>query len=163
MLEQALVALAASGGSAVVTAAGTDAWDSARGRLARWLGRGDAEREGAELERLERTAVALRQAAPGEIERVSMRQEGTWQTRIEDLFEGLPDAERTRAADELRSLLAPHTTGAVTAGAGGAAVGGNADLRADRGSVVAVRMGDVTLGTAPEQPDPRQPGPDYQG
>ncbi|MGW3466207.1 hypothetical protein ACWDE9_44675, partial [Streptomyces olivaceoviridis] len=38
MLEQALTALAAAGGAAVVQAAGTDAWTGLRQAVARWFG-----------------------------------------------------------------------------------------------------------------------------
>ena len=48
MLDQALTALAASGGTALAQAARTDAWTSLRQELARWFGRGDAQREQAE-------------------------------------------------------------------------------------------------------------------
>jgi hypothetical protein len=52
LLSDALVALAAAGGTAVVQAAGTDLRADFRERVATWFGRGDAEREHAELERL---------------------------------------------------------------------------------------------------------------
>jgi hypothetical protein len=63
MLEQALTALAAAGGTAVVQAAGTDAWTGLRQAVARWFGRGDRQRERVELERLDRTAGELRHPA----------------------------------------------------------------------------------------------------
>lgn len=59
-----------------------------------------------------------------------------------------------QAVDELQALSSP--TGGVSATGEGQAVGGNVDIRADRGSAAAVRMGDVTVG------DPPQPGP-HQG
>ena len=64
MLDEALEALAMASGTAVVQAAGTDAWASFRTRIARFLSRGDTQRESSELERLSRTADILERAAP---------------------------------------------------------------------------------------------------
>ncbi|WP_331725080.1 hypothetical protein OG783_33760 (plasmid) [Streptomyces jietaisiensis] len=106
MLAEAMTALAAAGGSAVVQAAGTDAWEGLRSRLARWFGRGDAARQRGELERLERSAAELEAADPGAADRVRTRQEAVWTTRIESLLEDLGDDEqRVQAADQLRHLL----------------------------------------------------------
>jgi hypothetical protein len=52
LAEEALAALAAAGGTAVVQAAGTDAWAGFRSRVAKWFARGDTEREQIALERL---------------------------------------------------------------------------------------------------------------
>ncbi|WP_086710004.1 hypothetical protein [Streptomyces antimycoticus] len=155
MLDQALIALAASGGMAVVTAAGTDTWAGLRQAVARWFGRGDAQREQAELERLDQTAIAVEAADPVEGERVRLRQEAFWQARIEAVLEGMAGAERRQAADELRSLLAEHASqGGVSAGSGGLAVGGNADIRADGGSIAGgVIHGGAHVGS-PTVPDP---------
>ena len=106
MLAEALTALAAAGGTAVVQAAGKDAWAGFRSGVARWFGRGDAEREQVALERLDRTAAALEAARLGEVERVRADQEASWQTSFETLLGGLDGVEQQRAADELRDLLA---------------------------------------------------------
>ena len=106
MLAEALTALAAAGGTAVVQAAGKDAWAGFRARVAKWFARGDTEREQVALERLDRTAAALEAAGPGEVERVRAGQEASWQTLFEMLLEGLDGEEQQRAADELRDLLA---------------------------------------------------------
>ncbi|MDH6108397.1 hypothetical protein P3T36_003959 [Kitasatospora sp. MAP12-15] len=105
MLEEALAALATAGGTAVVQAAGTDAWSGLRSRVARLFGRGDGQREQAELERLDQTANALEVVGPGEAERVRIRQETSWQTRFEVLLESLTADERDQVAAELRALL----------------------------------------------------------
>jgi hypothetical protein len=121
MLSEALTALAAAGGAAVVQAAGTDAWQGLRSRLAKWFGRGDAERERVELERLDRSAAELEAAGADIAERTTARQEAVWQTRIETLLEELDEAQRLQAAAELRDLLeqtAPQP-------GSGAAVSGN--------------------------------------
>ena len=88
MLAEALTALAAAGGTAVVQAAGTDAWAGFRGRVAKWFARGDAGREQVALERLDRTAAALEAAEPGEVDRVRTGQEASWQTTFRDLAGG---------------------------------------------------------------------------
>ncbi|MFK4156469.1 hypothetical protein ACI2LV_31425 [Streptomyces fungicidicus] len=156
MLSEVLTALAAAGGTAVVQAASTDAWAGFRLQAARWLGRGNPQRENAELERLDQTAGELDMAGPAELERVRIRQEAAWQARIEILLESLDDTERARAVAQLSALLDPFIPrGGVSAGQEGQAVGGNVDIRADRGSVAAWSMGDVTLGNPP-QPGPSQ-------
>ncbi|MFK4100855.1 hypothetical protein ACI2L1_12425 [Streptomyces sp. NPDC019531] len=105
MLPEALTALAAAGGAAVVQAAGTDAWEGLRSQLAQWLGRGDAERERGELDRLDGSAADLADAEPGIAEQIRSRQEAVWQTRIESMLEDLGNEQRARAAAELRQLL----------------------------------------------------------
>lgn len=123
MLEAALAAVAAAGGTAVVQAAGTDAWNGLRSRVARLLGRGDPAREQAELERLDRTATVLRELEPAEADRVRNRQEASWQTRFETVLENVSDeVERARLAEGLRALIdeqSAHT------GGGGGSVSGN--------------------------------------
>ncbi|MGW0615701.1 hypothetical protein [Streptomyces sp. NPDC002788] len=107
MLTEALMAVAGAGGTAVVQAAGTDAWTGLRQRVARLVGCGDTQRERAELERLDCTAQALEEAdATGETERTRLRQEASWQTRFESLLENLEDSEQQQVATELQALVA---------------------------------------------------------
>lgn len=105
MLGEALTALAAAGGAAVVQAAGTDAWEGLRGRIARWFGRGDEAREDRELERLDCSAAALAAADESTADQVRARQESAWQTRIEDMLEDLDGEQRAQAAAQLQELL----------------------------------------------------------
>lgn len=156
MLEQALIALATSGGTAVVQAAGTDAWAGLRRAVARWLGRGDTQREQVELERLDQTATALQGTGPGEAEQARIRQEAAWQARIETALESLTDAERVQAAEELRSLLAQHAPHGGVSAPGGLAVSGNVDIHAEGGSIAGgVIIGGAHIGPPPA-PDPSQ-------
>ncbi|MGW6686410.1 hypothetical protein [Streptomyces sp. NPDC054961] len=151
-----MAALAAAGGTAVVQAAGTDAWTGVRRQVAGWFGRGNPQRERAELERLDQTAGELEAARPAEVERVRIRQEAAWEGRIQALLESLEDIDRARVLDELRTLRdgqASHR--AVSAGQGGLAVGGNLRVQSDNGSAAAVTMGDVTLGN-PSRPGTHQ-------
>ncbi|MEU0603763.1 hypothetical protein ABZ484_36905 [Streptomyces sp. NPDC006393] len=156
MLSEAMTALAAAGGTAVVQAAGTDAWTGLRRRLARLLGQGNPQRENAELERLDQTAGELETAGPTELERVRILQEARWRVRIETLLESLDDTGRAEAAEQLGGLLGPRIPeGGVSVSRGGQAVGGNVDIRADRASAAAWNMGNVYLGNPP-QPGPPQ-------
>ncbi|MFD3613333.1 hypothetical protein ACFWXA_35900 [Streptomyces atroolivaceus] len=125
--------MAAAAGGAVVQAAGTDAWHGIRGRVAELLGRGDAERGRAELERLDRTSRALEPGSTEDPERERARQGGVWQERFETLLESLDPGDRQRVAEELRALLAfaagpdgdlAAATGRAVAGDGGRAVTG---------------------------------------
>ncbi|MFD0275181.1 hypothetical protein ACFVHB_14940 [Kitasatospora sp. NPDC127111] len=155
MLSEALTALAMSGGTAVMTAAGTEAWQGFRDRVAAWFGRGNARRESAELERLDRTAAELAAAEGGQLERLRIRQEASWQARFEAFLEDLPEDERERAGEALRELLAAGAAQAqVSAGDGGMAVGGDVHISARKGSVAAgVIHGGVQIGH-PQAPDP---------
>ncbi|MFD8819881.1 hypothetical protein ACFV23_52510 [Streptomyces sp. NPDC059627] len=64
MLDDELAALATAGAAAVVQAAGSDAWEGFRRRLARWLGNGDQDREDAEWQRLGESAHVLSGSVP---------------------------------------------------------------------------------------------------
>ncbi|WP_030705776.1 MULTISPECIES: hypothetical protein [unclassified Streptomyces] len=107
MLVEGLIAVAAAGGSAVVQAAGTDAWNGIRGGVARLFGRGEPGREQAELERLDQTRSVLEAAGEGEgAQRVQIAQVARWQTRLETLLEELPAAEQQLVVAELQALVA---------------------------------------------------------
>jgi hypothetical protein len=156
MLSEAMTALAAVGGTTVVQAASTDAWAGLRHQLGHWLGRGNPQRENAELERLDQTAGELNTAMPAELERVRVRQEAAWQVRIETVLESLDGTEQAQAAEQLSALLGQYVPrGGVSAGQGGQAVGGNVDIRADHTSAAAWNMGSVTLGNPPQPGSPQ--------
>lgn len=168
MLAEALTALAAAGGTAVVQAAGKDAWAGFRARVAKWFARGDTEQEQVALERLDRTAAALEAAGPGEVERVRAGQQASWQTRFEILLEGLGgQGEQQRAAAELRDVLADVVGGrAAAVGQGAVAVAGDVGIHAETGGAAAWQMGNVQIGQPPggsagpggAPVDPHQPG-----
>ncbi|MFJ9944446.1 hypothetical protein [Streptomyces erythrochromogenes] len=155
MLVDTLAALAMTGGTAVVQAAGTEAWAGFRQAVAHWFGRGDADRERAELDRLDQTARALRTADPARAERARISQEASWQARIEAVLENLDEGERGEAAERLRTLLTDHSPDVrVTASSRGPAAGGNMDIRAEHGSIAAgVIDGGAYVGPPPT-PDP---------
>ncbi|MBL3666613.1 hypothetical protein JL475_11535 [Streptomyces sp. M2CJ-2] len=154
MLAEGLVAVAAAGGTAVVQAVGTDLWVAVRGRVARRLGRGSAEREQAVLERLDRTAGELEQGEAGESQRA--RLEASWQARFEDFIDELPAEEQSEAAEWLRGItsLGSLAQSGATAGSNGLAVGGELHVNADNGSLAGGVLnidGGVTLGN-PHRP-----------
>ncbi|WP_225848802.1 hypothetical protein [Streptomyces sp. HPF1205] len=98
--------LASTGGGAVVQAAGTDAWQSFRNGVARLVGRGEAERERRELERLDRTLAELEAAGDDqEGERVRLTHAAAWQTRFESLLEEAAEHDRERIAASLEALV----------------------------------------------------------
>ncbi|GAA4910130.1 hypothetical protein ACFPM3_11360 [Streptomyces coeruleoprunus] len=125
MLAESLTALAAALGTAVVQAAGTQAWDGFRTGVARVLGRGEGDRESVELERLDRTAAALRSATPERAELERTRQETAWETRLAVLLEELAEPERDAVVAGLETLLAERRTEQGGPTAGGGVVSGN--------------------------------------
>ena len=167
MLAEALTALAAAGGTAVVQAAGKDAWAEFRSRVAKWFSRGDAGREQVALERLDRTAAVLEAAGPGEVVRVRAGQEASWQILFEVLLEGLDSEEQALAANDLRDLLADFADGwAAAVGRDQIAVAGDVNIHAETGGAAAWQMGNVQIGQPPggsagsagAPADPRRPG-----
>lgn len=159
MLAEAMTALASAGGSAVVQAAGTDAWETFRQRLAKFFARGDPEREHAELDRLDQAAELLKAAEAGEVEQIRIRQEASWQARLEVLLERLDETEREHAAGQLREILSEQIkrSRAASTGPGGLAAGGNVDIRANTNSIASgVIHGNASVGSHPTRPDPSQ-------
>jgi hypothetical protein len=59
-----------------------------------------------------------------------------------------------KVVSELQADAGSGSRGGVSASGGGQAVGGNVNMRADGGSAAALRMGNVTLGPAPNPPQP---------
>lgn len=174
MLPELLAGLAASGGTAVVTSAGTDLWAGTRTAVARVFGRVGQEEDA--LRRLDRTSAALTEAASAaastaagsgdtehlerqeRLERLREDQRLAWRTRFTDLLSDLAEQESdsalNEAAESLRALIA-RTVPQAGAGtdAAGALLARDVRIRADGGSVAAgVVNGSVHVG-------PTQPGP----
>ncbi|MGV4926692.1 hypothetical protein K2224_33605 (plasmid) [Streptomyces sp. BHT-5-2] len=122
VLDEAMTALAAAGGTAVVQAAGTDAWAGLRQAIVRLFGRGDDQRASAALERLDGTAAAVSAADGAEAEQVRTHQEAVWQGRFEALMENADAWERDSVIAALRALVAEHYPPGQ---AGGGEVSGN--------------------------------------
>ncbi|WP_432058280.1 hypothetical protein [Streptomyces sp. bgisy022] len=100
MLTESLIALAAAGGTAVVQAAGTEAWEGVRSGVVRMFrGRPDGE-DDVEPD-LERTAL-LRASDDAE---ESNRQVSLWEARFTSLLDDADDQVRQQAEAELRRLV----------------------------------------------------------
>jgi hypothetical protein len=153
MLE-ALIALAALAGNTVVAAATTDAWEAARRKFARLLGRGDPKKEQLAETRLEQTRQQLEGVTGRELEQAQADLARDWRLRVSDLLEEDPgiEAELRAVVEEIRAQL---PTGTVTAADHAVAAGRDVHIMATSGGLAAgVIHGDV----AP--PDPTRPGPD---
>jgi hypothetical protein len=159
VLTEALTALAAAGGTAVVQAAGTDLWTGIRDRVARVFSHGNTREATRIVERLDQTAQSLDPNGKTEEELTDARVRlgAVWQARFEDLLEEADDREREELATQVRELVAfasRHDID-VSAGVGGVAVGGHVNITANDSSVAAgVIHGGVTLG------NPSVPGPE---
>ncbi|MEU6657908.1 hypothetical protein [Streptomyces sp. NPDC046821] len=148
MLDEVLLGLVSSGGAAVVSAAGTDAWAKTRDAVARLLGWRDPEREEAERVALNQTAIILQTDSANFAERERLQTE--WQERIRTALRELEGADRDEAAAPLLALLTPPTpqpvapmsTGNVTSGNGGISIG--------------IVQGEQVTFNTPQQPDPSQ-------
>jgi hypothetical protein len=152
-LEAALIALAALAGNTVVTAAVTDAWESARKGFARLLGRGDPAKIRLAEERLAETRGQLTQATGADMESARAALEAQWMTRMRDLLEEDPGVEADLRAlvEEIRAGL---PAGMVAAADHSVAAGRDVNITAsDGGTAAGVIHGNV----AP--PNPPSPGP----
>jgi hypothetical protein len=153
MLAETLQQLAQLAGLAVVAAAVTDAWQTARRGTARLLGRGDPTKEKLAEQRLEDTREQLTSLKGAELEQVRATLVERWTTRLADLLEEDPSV-----ADELRALVeeiqAELPSGSVSAADHSVAAGQDVNVSADHDSVsAAVLHGNVT------PPGPTGPGP----
>jgi hypothetical protein len=100
MVVEALAALAASGGNALVSAMVTDGWAGVKERFARLLGHGDPKATGDAAVRLEDSRAVLAGRSGADLERAEAEQEIAWRTRLADLLESHPEAE-----GELRAVV----------------------------------------------------------
>jgi hypothetical protein len=152
MLE-ALIALAALAGNTVVAAATTDAWEAARRKFARLLGRGDSKKEQLADKRLEETRQQLAAVTGHELQQAQVELARAWRVRMADLLEEDPgvEAELRAVIEEVRAQLPAEV---VSAADHSVVAGRDVNISASQGSLAAgVIHGDV----AP--PDPTWPGP----
>jgi hypothetical protein len=96
-----LITLAASGGSALVGAVATDAWQLARGGLTALFGRAGARRQELAAEQADQTAAEIEATSDAEQASVRDRLATRWQDRLVDFLTEFPEAE-----DELRAWAA---------------------------------------------------------
>ncbi|MCA2225141.1 hypothetical protein [Nonomuraea aurantiaca] len=114
MLSEALAALAAAGGTALVSAMSTDAWTAAKQGFARLLGRGEPEQQDVVEQRLERSRRELAGKSDAALERARADQEAAWRLRLSDLLEDDPAVEADlRALVTALGARAPGSSGQV--------------------------------------------------
>jgi len=154
MPGEVLLGLAQWAGTTVAAAAVTDIWESARGRFARLLGRGDARRTEVADGWLAQTRDQLTAATGGgELDRVREAAAERWAGRFADLLDEDPGAEaRLRALVE--EVAARLPAGAVSAVGHSVAAGRDVRITASEGGLAA---GVIHGNVAP--PDPTLPGP----
>ena len=153
MLAEDLIALASLAGNTVVAAAVTDAWEAAREKFARLLGRGDPARTRLAEQRLGETRDRLANASGSEWEQVRSMLAERWELRIADLLEEDPSIKGDLLA-LVREMQAALPIGVVSASGHAVAAGRDVNVRASDGSIAAaVIQGDVA------RPNPTVPGP----
>ena len=152
-LDAALLALAALAGNTVVTAAVTDAWESARKGFARLLGRGDPAKIKLAEQRLAETRDQLTRATGADLERTRTALESQWVTRLTDLLEENPGVEADLRAlvEQVQARLPAQV---VSAADRAVAAGRDLNVTASGGGIAA---GVIHGNLAP--PHPSRPGP----
>ena len=107
MLAEGLLTLAAQAGWTVVTAADTDAWDTARHGFSHLLGQGDPEQTKLAERRLDETREQLAGAAGAQREEVRTTLAERWAGRLTDLMEehGVAEADLRALVKEIHAAL----------------------------------------------------------
>jgi hypothetical protein len=153
MPGETLLVLAQWAGQTVAAAAVSDAWESARHKLARLLGRSDPKKTEVAERWLEQTHRQLAATTGAEMEAVRAAQAERWQGRFADFLDENPDIET-----ELRALVeeiqAELPAEVLSAADHSVAAGGNISISAASGGIAGgVIHGDVSAGNPPS------PGP----
>jgi hypothetical protein len=153
-----LEALAALAGNTVVAAATTDAWEAARRKFARLLGRGDSKKEELADKRLEETRQQLTAVTGHELEHAQGELARAWQVRVADLLEEDPgvEAELRALVEEVRAQLPAEV---VSAADHSVAAGRDVDISASQGSLAAGVIHGNVAPPGPTRPGPTRPGP----
>jgi beta-phosphoglucomutase-like phosphatase (HAD superfamily) len=152
VLTESLTALASLAANTVITAATTDAWETAMHRFARLLGRGDIDQTRVAERRLAETRDQLILVGL-DPENTRSALEAQWVTRLADLLEEHPDAEPDlRALVEAVQAVLPAAV--VSAADHAVAAGRDVTITASGGGVAA----GVIHGTV-VPPNPSRPGP----
>jgi hypothetical protein len=158
MVAEWIAAAAAAGGKALIGAATTDAWHTARDGVVKLFARGGKRHAELMRDRLDRDAAVIEAAAPGARDEVRARLLPEWQTRLADLLEEFPDArdELSAWAEQVRGQLPAAqaswvqniTAAAPGATAQGAMFGNVINYNGD-----APRPGDPTARRGPDSRD----------
>jgi hypothetical protein len=98
---------ASAGGTALIGAAATDAWQTARDGVVRLFARGGERRAELVRDHLDRDVAVIEAAGPGERDEVRARLLPAWQVRLADLLEEFPEAreELSAWAEQVRAQL----------------------------------------------------------
>ena len=153
MPGEVLIALAQWAGQTVAAAAVTDVWESARGKFAQLLGRGDPKKTQVAERWLEETREQLTTAAGNELEPVCAAQAQRWQGRFADLLDGDPGIEADLRA-LVEEIAAELPAGMVSATDHAVSAGRDVNISAGGGGIAAgVIHGNVA------SPGPTHPGP----
>ena len=124
-----LMALASQAGNAIVAAAATDAWEGARGRVARLFGRSGQDKADLADRQLQDTRAELAGLTSTDLEQARSALAQLWANRIERLLEGDPGA-----AAGVRELI-------TVVNASGASVAAGRDLTISApGGIAAARI-----------------------
>jgi hypothetical protein len=107
MAVEWIAAAAAAGGTALIGAAATDAWQTARDGAVKLFTRGGRRRAELVRDHLDRDAAVIEAAGPGERDGVRARLLPEWQVRLADLLEEFPVAREELAAwaEQVRAQL----------------------------------------------------------
>ena len=88
-----ITSLAATGGNALLAAAATDAWQTARDGVVRLFGCGGRRRRDLAAKWLDEDAAAVARTDPTERDQVRQQLIPAWQIRLADLLREYPDVE----------------------------------------------------------------------
>jgi hypothetical protein len=107
MVVEWIAAAAAAGGTALIGAAATDAWQTARDGVVKLFARSGKRRTELVRDRLDQDVAVIEAAGPGERDEVRARLLPGWQVRLADLLEEFPDAreELSAWAEQVRAQL----------------------------------------------------------
>ena len=111
MLAEALAALAAAAGTALVSAMVTDGWESVKCRFARLFGRGDPQAISDAAAQLEASRDLVAGQSGPELQQTRAEQEIVWRTRLADLLE-----DHTEVEGELRAAIADMQAQVIDSG-----------------------------------------------
>ena len=98
MAVEWIAAATAAGGTALIGAAATDAWQTARDGVVKLFTRGGKRRADLVRDHLDRDAAMIEAAGPGERDGIRARLLPEWQVRLADLLEEFPGAREDLTA-----------------------------------------------------------------
>jgi hypothetical protein len=136
-------------GNTLVAAAVTDAWESARHRIACLFGRGSPDP--LTERRLDATAGRLAVASPADIDEVRSDLAHQWMTRFADLIEERPDdaAEIARLVESIRRTLPADS---IASADHSVSAGRDVRVTASSGGVAAAVIGGSVVAPGPTMP-----------